>query len=315
MIRVVKPPMKVINVCEITTRLVEHASKTLISGVLGLLLLLLLLGGLSSWGGLGGGSRAGGSVGVWVGDTILQLLNLGPANLGADCDGQDLLVAVDNRVHNRWKGWEVGGQGDSGDGGNGAREGLEQLRLLDVENAGWESVALVINLRNAHTIGEGRDVQHVEQGSLGGSDLGSSLNELQVGSNFNGTTGNLGWDAEGLEERGLSGFHTSVTSGDVDITRGDGTSSGGSSDLVGENLVTDRLEVAVGEDETDVTLDEWQKTLVLGGISDEALDGATDLLNMTISFCRIEIELRANRGNVPWCSFPSRRHPHHGGLV
>ena len=43
-----------------------------------------------------------------------------------------------------------------------------------------------------------------------------------------------------------------VSSGDVDIEGREGTSTGGSSDTVGENLVADLLEVAVGEDETDV---------------------------------------------------------------
>lgn len=277
--------MKFVIWCKITTRLVEHASETLISRVLGLLFFLLLLGGLSSWGRLGGGGWAGGSVGVWVGNTVLQLVYLGPAVLGTNGDGQDLLVAVDNGVHDRWKGWEIGGQGDTGDGGDGAREGLEQLRLLNVENAGWEGVSIIVDLSNAHTVGEWRDVQHVEKGSLGSSDLGSSLDELQVGSDFDGTTGNLGWDTESLEERGLSGFHTSVTSWDVDIERSDGTGTGRSSDLVGENLVTDGLEVGVGEDETNVTLDEWQKTLVLGGVGEETLDGTTDLLKMKISFC------------------------------
>ena len=43
-----------------------------------------------------------------------------------------------------------------------------------------------------------------------------------------------------------------VSGGNVDITGGDGTGTSGSSDTVGEDLVTDFLEVTVGEDETDV---------------------------------------------------------------
>jgi len=132
-------------------------------------------------------------------------------------------------------------------------------------------------LRDTHTVGEGRDVQHVEKGSLRSTDFVTGLDELQVGSNFNGTTGDLGWYTESLEERGLSGFHTGVTSGNVDICGRNGTSSGGSSDLVGKNLVTDSLEIAIGEDESDVALDEWKETLVLGGVGDEAFDGATNL--------------------------------------
>jgi hypothetical protein len=182
-------------------------------------------------------------------------------------------------VHDGWQGWEVGGQRDASNGGDCAREGLEELGFLDVENARWEGVALVVDLGDTHAVGEGRDVQHVEKGGLGSSDLAASLDELQVGSNFDGTTGNLGWDTESLEERGLSRFHTSITGGNVHIGGSNGTSSSGSSDLVRKNLVTDGLEVIVGENEADVALDVWEETLVLGGIRNEALDGTTNLAN------------------------------------
>jgi hypothetical protein len=132
-------------------------------------------------------------------------------------------------------------------------------------------------LTDAHTIGERRDVEHVKQGSLGGSDLATSLNELQIGRDFNGTTSNLGWDTESLEERGLSGFHTSITSGDEDIAWGNGTSTSGRSNLVGENLLTDILEVGIGEDKTDVALDVRKQAFVLGGLRNEAFDGTANL--------------------------------------
>lgn len=258
------------------TNLVEHSSESLISGILSLgLLLSLLFSG--SWGSLGGSNRCGGSVGVWVGNAVLQLINLSPAVFGSNGNGQNVLVAVDNRVHNRWKSWEVGSQGDSSNGGDGTAESLEKLGLLNVENTWWESVTIIVNLGDTHTICERRDVQHVKKGSLGSSDLGTSLNELQVSGNFNGTTGNLGWDTESLEERGLSWFHTSVTGWDVDIGRGNGTSSGWSSNLVVEDLVTNGLEVIVGEDETDVTLDERKETFVFWVVANETLDGTADL--------------------------------------
>ena len=309
------------RLCKISD-LIEHSSETLISRVLGLLFLLLLgllLGGWSS----GGSASSWGSSGVcvWVGDTVLELLNLGPAEVGGDGNGQDLLVAVDNGVHNRGKGWEVSSQGDSSNGGDGAGEGLEELGLFNIQNAWGEGVAIIVNLADAHTVGERRDVQHVEQSSLGSSDLGSSSNKLEILGNFNGTTGNLGWDTESLEERGLSGFHTSVTGWDEDIIRSNGTSSGGSSDLVLENLVTDGLEILVGENESDVALDVWEKTLILWGVGDETLDGTTNLQKEETlvdtfqqSGMRARTRRRSNWGDVPWCSFPSRQHPLRGGI-
>jgi len=43
-----------------------------------------------------------------------------------------------------------------------------------------------------------------------------------------------------------------VSGGDEDITGSEGTGTGRSSDTVGEDLVADLLEVAVGEDEANV---------------------------------------------------------------
>lgn len=43
---------------------------------------------------------------------------------------------------------------------------------------------------------------------------------------FDGTTGNLGRDLEGLEERGLFGTHAGVLGRQLHVDRGDGTSLG-----------------------------------------------------------------------------------------
>lgn len=254
----------------------ETEAHVLVRGLLVLLNLLLLGSGGIARG--GSSRRSGRGVGIRVGNAVLELLNLGPRDLSLDGDGQNLLVAVDQGVHDRGQGGEVEGQGDSSDGGDGAAEGAEELLLTNVEDGGREGVALVVNLLDTQTVGEGRDVEHVQQGSLGGADLGASLNELEIGRDFNGTTGNLGGDTESLEERGLAGFHTSVASRNPHIGGSDGTSTSGGGDLVVENLVTDGLQVGVGEDETDVTLDEGQETLVLGGIGDEGLEGTANLL-------------------------------------
>jgi hypothetical protein len=99
---------------------------------------------------------------------------------------------------------------------------------------------------------------------------------VDVGDDFNGTTGNLGGDTESLEERGLTGFHTSVTSRDFDISGSDGTSTSRGSNTVGENLFTDFLEVLVGEDETNVTLDEGKETFVFGVLRHVGLESTTN---------------------------------------
>ncbi|KAI6766398.1 hypothetical protein HG531_011620 [Fusarium graminearum] len=248
-----------------------HIQETAEALIILLLLRLVLLGLLSS-GSITAGSGSSGSsrgVSIGVGDAVLELLNLGPADLGDNGNSKNLLVAVDEGVEDGRQGREVQSQRDGGNGGNGLRQSLEELLLTDVEDAGREGLALVVDLRDTHTVGEGRDVEHVEEGGLGGTDLGAGLNELEISGDFNGTTGNLGGDTESLEERGLSGLHSGVSSRNPDVGRGESTGTSGSSDLVGEDNIANLLEVLVGENETDVTLDVGKETLVLGGVSDE----------------------------------------------
>ena len=163
-----------------------------------------------------------------------------------------LLVCVDQGVDDGRQSWVIRSQRNGGDGGNGASQSLEQLALLNVQDLRAECVTLLVDLNNFHAVGEWGDVQHVQQCCLGSTDLGTRLDELQIRRNFDGTTSNLGWDSESLEERGLARFHTGVSGWDVDIGRCEGTSSSGGCDFVGEDLVSSFLEVAVREDEADV---------------------------------------------------------------
>lgn len=257
-----------------------HVQETTEGAVRVLSLGLLLRSGLGGLGATRSSSRGNGSgrgVGVGVGDAVLELLDLGPGEVSLDGDGEDVLVRVDDRVHDRGQGGEADGQRDARDGADAAGQRLEELLLANVEHAGVEALALVVDLRDAHAEGEGRDVEHVEQGRLGGADLGALLDELEVGGDFDGTTGDLGGHAEGLEEGGLAGLHAGVASGHPDIDGGQGTGTGGRGDAVGEDEVTGLLEVAVGEDEANVALDEGQETLVLGGVVDETLEGTANL--------------------------------------
>ena len=216
------------------------------------LLLRLFSLGRSSLSGSGSRSRTRSSVSIGVSDAVLELLNLRPAILGSDGNTENVLVGVDNGVHDSRDGGVVSSQRDTGDGLDGVANSVQELLIGDVENVVVEGLALVVDLRDGHTVGEGRDAHHVKEGGLGGTDLSTSLDELEIGRDFNGTTSNLGGDTESLEERGLTGFHTGVTGGNPDITRSDGTSTGRSSDTVGKDLGTGVLEVGVGEDQTDV---------------------------------------------------------------
>ena len=79
---------------------------------------------------------------------------------------------------------------------------------------------MVVDLREAHSVGEWRDVEHVQQNCLRCANLGTGLNKLEISGDFNRTTSDLGWDTKSLEERGLSGFHTSVTGRHINLAVG-----------------------------------------------------------------------------------------------
>jgi len=66
------------------------------------------------------------------------------------------------------------------------------------------------------------------------------------------------------------------------IGRGDGTSSGWSSNLVRKDLITDSLQITVGEDEANVALDVGKEALILWRIGEETLDGTTNLLKQSL---------------------------------
>lgn len=177
------------------------------------------------------------------------------------------------------QGGVVGGERDASNLLDGAQEDLDEVVLVDVENIVVETLAIIVDLGDGHSVGEGGDVQHVEEGGLGRSDLSTSRDELQVGDNLNGTTGNLGGDTESLEEGGLAGLHTGVSGGNVDIGGGDGTSTGRGGDTVVKNDTPDLLEVFVGENESDVA---WEKSVLRRGVDGLARQRTLDVGKETL---------------------------------
>ena len=74
-----------------------------------------------------------------------------------------------------------------------------------------------------------------------------------------------------------AGFRTVESSEQAYIVWSNRTSSGRSSNLVGKNLVSDLLQVTIGEDEANIALDMGQETLILWRVSDKAFNGAANL--------------------------------------
>ncbi|KAI3488229.1 hypothetical protein L1887_47768 [Cichorium endivia] len=257
-----------------TARLVEETEAHVVVGLL--LLLLLLLGGGGGGARVGSGSDGGsGGESLGVGEVLLGLLGALELEVGGERDGDEVLVAVDERVHDRGDGGVVERERDAGDLLDTQHKAVHQLVLGDVEDARLEALALVVDLHDRHTVREGRDVEHVEQRSLRGADTVAGIDDLDVRDDLDGTTGDLGGDTEGLEERGLTGLHTGVTGLDEDVLGSVGTSTGGGGNTVGQDEVTNILEVTRGEDETDVALEVGQQTLVVGVVTHEHAQSTT----------------------------------------
>jgi hypothetical protein len=271
--------------------LTEEIEPHVVVRVFLLFIRLLLLNGSSGGRVTSTSSRCRASILVGVLDAILELFDAFPFVLGLDGNRKDLLVGIDHRMHDRWQGREVESERDGGNRGDGAGKGLEQLALLNVENGRLKCLAIIVDLRNSHTVGEGRDVEHVQQGGFGSTDLGAGRDELEIGGDFNGTTGNLGRDTKGLEEGCLAGLHASVSSRHPHIGGSNGSSTSGSCHPVAQNLVADRLQVSIGEDEADVASDEGEELVDIGEatVGNEALETTADPLSnilATVYRCR-----------------------------
>ena len=119
-------------------------------------------------------------------------------------------------------------------------------------------------------------VHHVQEGSLGGSNSSSSGNDLNVGDDLDGTPSNLGGDGEGLEEGGLSGLHSGVSSRDPNVDGSEGSSSSRGGDLVGEDVLSNLLKVSGGEDESDVSLDVGEKLLELRVLGENGSESSSN---------------------------------------
>jgi hypothetical protein len=194
--------------------------------------------------------------------------------VGGEGDGEEVLVRVDKGVDDRGDGGDADGEGDGGDGADARGELGEEGALLNVEDRRGEDGAVVVDLDDGHTVGEGRDVEHVEQRRLGGTDLVAGRHDLDVVDDLDGTTRDLGRDTERLEEGRLSGLHAGVAGRDEHVVGRDGAGTGRGGDLVRDDDLADVLEVTGREDEADVALDEREDLLELGELAEEATDGA-----------------------------------------
>ena len=135
--------------------------------------------------------------------------------------------------------------------------------VVDFQDRRVEDLTIIINNVDLNSVEERNDVELLEKGSLVGSDDLALLDELNLAGDFDLVLVDLGVDLEGREEGGRFWAEVGKHWLDGDVSWGDHAwLSGGFALAVSEGL-HDWLEVAVGEDETDVQLDVFDELLDL----------------------------------------------------
>ncbi|GMR33482.1 hypothetical protein PMAYCL1PPCAC_03677, partial [Pristionchus mayeri] len=233
--------------------------------VVGLLLGLLLL----RCGGCGGSSccdgSSGSSEGSGVGEVGLDLLGLLEGDVGDGRDSEHVLESGGEGVGHGSSRGVLDGKRHGGNVADSLEEAGTELRGGEVEDLRGVDRSVVVDLEDNQTVRERGDSQHVEQGSLGSSDLVAGGDEVDLNEDLNGSSGDLGGDLESLEERGLLRSHSGVLGRQLHVARGDGSSLGGGSLGILEKLVTDLGQVLLGEDESDI-LDDVREELLKSGV-------------------------------------------------
>lgn len=218
-------------------------------------------------------SRGSSNKGARVLEELLHLISQGEGILGLYSNSEHVLVAIDKGMGSSSQ------RGDSKLAAQGcnvldtSRQMNTQVIVSDVQNSRTEERTVVIDLENDKTVGEGLDSKLGKESSFGSTDLFTSGNDLDVGGNFDGTFVNLGRDIQDLEERGLRGIHTGVTSGNGDVAGGNKTHTSWGTDLEVGNGGADVSKLALGENDTDVAdhfIQNAVPLVVTGALSVEA---------------------------------------------
>jgi len=221
---------------------------------------------------LSGGNWCGACESRWIGEVGLGLLGSGKRDVRSGGDGDEFLESVGHRVGRRCDGWVADVERNGGDVVNAGHKSSADIVLGDVEHGWLEYGALVVALDGLQTVAERRDLQHVQKGGFGGTDLVAWLEQMHGRDDFNGTSGNFGLDTQGLEETGLLRSHTGVLCWDDDVDRRDGASSSGRGYFVLEHDVSDLVQIVVGEHESDVGYQKWHNFFVLWEFVEKAFD-------------------------------------------
>merc|ERR1712066_850689 len=110
--------------------------------------------------------RGSSGEGGWVSKEGLQGFRFLEGNLCGCRNGQEVLHSVDHTVRHRCDSGVGDGEGEGGHVGNTPMELGNQVLVSDVKDLRIEDRARVINLLNDQSVGEGADLEHIEEGGL-----------------------------------------------------------------------------------------------------------------------------------------------------
>ncbi|KAF0744734.1 hypothetical protein Ae201684_001189 [Aphanomyces euteiches] len=171
-----------------------------------------------------------------------------------DGNGDQRLEGVGQRVRDRGQSRETQSQREGSNVAETTSELFDQVFFGQVQDSRVEDGTVVVDGLDDQTVRERTDVQLLEQHGFGVTDLFTLLGQQDIGHDFNLTLLNLGTDLQSLEKGGLTGVATSRTSRAPHIDRGNSTDTSRGRDLVGFQSFTDLVQVFVGEDETNIAL-------------------------------------------------------------
>lgn len=170
-------------------------------------------------------------------------------------DRSDVLEGVDDQVGS---GNLVGfsdGKGDSSDLVGGVGELGDDVSRVHVEDLRGKDGTVVVDSVDFHTVGEGLNIQFLQEDCFGVSDFLASSTDLEFLGDFNLTLVNLGGHVQGVEERDLRGIHTGGAGVNRDVDGGNHSDLGSSWLLVVFDDGSDFEDGGIGEDEADLSLE------------------------------------------------------------
>merc|ERR1719383_880073 len=136
-------------------------------------------------------SRCSGGKCARISEESLDHLSLLEGDVGDGGNGEKVLHTVDNGVRDRGGCGVSNLKGDGGHISDSIHEDCLQVIVSNVQDGRIEHGSRIVHLLNDQSIGEGRDLQHIQEGSLGHTDLFASSDQMHVRNNFNCTLGNL----------------------------------------------------------------------------------------------------------------------------